>query len=274
MNAPLPVSALAEVQALQIPDESSLSAGANAALRMAQTFAITSQDDYVLAADELKAVKAKHKALEERRVSITGPMNKALKAVNDLFRGPLAALEQAESTFKRSMLAWDQEQERIAAEERRKAEEAAAAERKRLADEAEALRKKAEEDAAALAKQAQAAASKGDTAAAEQAQQQAELVQQNAAAQVAAIEQVQQVMVAAPAVDAPVKVSGVSTAKTVDFEVVNLHELVAHIAKHPELINLVVADSIKLRAYVKGLGLNTNLPGVRVFEKKSLRAAA
>jgi hypothetical protein len=70
------------------------------------------------------------------------------------------------------------------------------------------------------------------------------------------------------------KVSGISTSKTVDFEVASLHELVKHVAAHPELISLLQADSVKLRAYVRGLGMNCQLPGVRVFEKKTLSARA
>lgn len=309
MNAPLPINALAEVQALSLPDESSLSAGANSALRMAQMFAIADADDYALAADELKAVKAKHKALEERRLSITGPMNKALQAVNDLFRGPLAALKSAEGLFKASMLAYDHEQERIAAEARRVAEEAAAAERRRLEAEAEAVRAAAAEkqrladleakriaDAAKaeqdrLAAEAAAAAAAGNRAAAEQAEREAAAARakaeaeaaeahrksaeaaQAAALEVAAIQSVSSVIVAAPAIAPAAKVAGISTAKSYDFELTDLLSVVKHVAAHPELISLLRLDETKTRALVRGLGANTNVPGIRVFQKSTLRAA-
>ena len=55
---------------------------------------------------------------------------------------------------------------------------------------------------------------------------------------------------------------------------VDLAALIVYVAAHPDLISLVMTDSVKLRAYVRGLGMNTNLPGVRVFEKRSMSARA
>ena len=74
------------------------------------------------------------------------------------------------------------------------------------------------------------------------------------------------------AAPAPPAVKGISTSTNVDFEVNDLHALVKHVAAHPELINLITADSVKIRAYVRGLGMATNLPGVRVFEKQTMSA--
>ena len=121
--------------------------------------------------------------------------------------------------------------------------------------------------------EAAAATQAGDSAAAALANTQAEQVQQAAALETAAIENVAAVIVAPITSAAPVKVGGLSTSKTFDFEVTDLLALVKHIATHPEHINLVQADTVKLRGFVKSLGANTNLPGVRVFEKKSLRSA-
>ena len=50
--------------------------------------------------------------------------------------------------------------------------------------------------------------------------------------------------------------------------------LVQHVAANPELISLIRADDVKLRAYVKGLGLAAALPGVRVFEDRVMSARA
>lgn len=300
---------LAEVQKIALPDETQLNAGANAALRMAQSFTITSAEEFELAAGELKAIKAKKDALTEKRMAITRPMDAAKAAVMDLFRGPIAALEKAENLFKGAMLTFQSEQERIAAEARRRAEEEAAAERRRLEEEARRVREAAEaeqrriaeaeaervrlataerqrlEDEAAAARAAGNAAAaaaaeaaaaqqrEADAAAAAQAEQAAATAQQNAALEVSAIEQVSAVVVAVPPAAAPAKVAGISTAKTVDFEVTDLFALVKHIAANPALINLVRADDVKLRAYVRSLGMSTNLPGVKVGEKKTLRAA-
>jgi flagellar biosynthesis GTPase FlhF len=257
-------SILAPVASLTLPDGAALTGRAQQALAFIRDFQIDSAETYGLAADELKAIKSKAKALEDQRTGITGPLNKVLKAVNDLFRAPSETLAEAERLLKGKMIEWDREQERIAAEARRKAEEAAAAERKRLEEEAAARQREAEAQAAAAAK----AQAEGDAQAAALAQAAAQRAQ--AEAQAAAT--TAQVVVATVVAQEKVKAAGISTAKKVDFEVTNLHELVVYVAAHPELINLLAADSVKLRAYVKGVGFACALPGVRVFEDRVMSA--
>ena len=259
-------SILAPIAALALPDSANLAARAQQALTFAQSFEITSAEDYGLAADELRAIKVRANRLEEQRTSITGPINAGLKAVNNLFRAPAEFLAQGERVYKGKMLAWDQEQERLARIEREKAEAIAAAERRRLEEEA-AVRQAEADRQVELARKAQAA---GDAQAAQLAQANADRA--NSESQEAAI--TAQLVVAAPAVVAIEKTKGISTSKKVDFEVVDMVALIKHIAAHPELINLVIADSVKLRAYVKGLGLACQLPGVRVFEERVLSARA
>ena len=255
---------LAPIAALSLPDSAALSGRAQQALGFIQSMTIDSAETYGFAADELMAIKTRANTLEKQRTAITGPMNTALKAINDLFRGPAELLAQGERMLKGKMLAWDQEQERLARIEREKAEAIAAAERKRLQEEAAA--RQAEADAQAEA--ARKASAAGDEQAAALAQAAADRA--NSQAQEAAI--TSQLVVAAPAVVAIEKTKGISTSKKVDFEVVDLLALVKHIAAHPELINLIAADSVKVRAYVKGLGLACQLPGVRVFEERVLSA--
>lgn len=305
-----PTSPLSEIKELTLPDVALMNRGADSALRMAQNFVIATDDDYALAGEELQNVKARLKRLEETRTGITGPMNKALDAINALFRGPRTVLESAEQAIKSNMLVYHNEQERKAAEARRIQEEAAAAERarlaeearqielraaaerKRIADEAAAAERVRQEEQARLAAEAAKAAAAGNQAAADEAArqveasqlqsilaaQQAEQKQQEANA--IANEQAASIIVAAAAASAPVtsitsvKAKGASVKTTVDYEVTNLLSLVQHIASHPELINLVTEDGIKLRAYVRGLGVNAKLPGVRVFEKQSMASRA
>lgn len=307
MEAP---GVLTEIKALSIPDMALMTRSAASSLRMAESFVITTAVDYELAGEELATVKARINKLEETRTGITGPMNKALKAINDLFRGPMDTLKMAETRIKASMIAYYDEQQRIAAEERRKAEAlaeaerqrlaeearkveaAAAAERQRIADEAAAVAAKAKAEQDRLAKEAADAAAAGNQAAAAEAQRQAEAArvqaeleaqqaqQRDQEAQTRANESAAALRVATSVISAPVthiesaKASGTSVRGTVEFEVTSLLSLVQHIAANPALINLVSADSVKLRAYVRGLGLNTNLPGVRVYEKRSMSARA
>ena len=256
---------LASVSALSLPDSAALSTRATRALTFIESFEIASTEDYALAADELHSIKAKSRSLEDQRTNITGPINAALKAVNALFRGPADTLACAESMLKSKMLVWDQEQRRIAAEAQRVLDEAVAAERRRLEAEAQVLRLQVE-SAAAAATQAQAS---GDTAAAEQLH--AEVQRKAAEAQAVSLSAA---VITAPSVAAPAKVAGISSRQKLDFEVVDLHALVCHIAQHPDLVALLMVDSVKLRAYVRGLGAACALPGVKVSESSVLSARA
>lgn len=271
-------SILAPVANLTLPDSAALTGRAQQALAFIEGFTVDSQETYGLAADELKAIKAKANQLEDQRTGITGPINQALKGINAMFKGPGDLLAQAEKILKGKMLAWQTEQERIAAEQRRKAEEAAAAERLRLAEEAAARQREAEAQAQAAAK----AQAEGNA----QAAQLATAAAQRAAAEAQAAANTAQ-MVVAPvvAIDKP-KAAGISTSTKIDFDVTSLRLLVAYIATgkvftegdpavaHPELLSLVKVDEVRLRAYVKGLGMATNLPGVRVFEDRVMSARA
>lgn len=285
---------LAPIAALTLPDAATMTSRAERALTFIEQFEIATAEDYALAADELKSIKTRANQIEAQRTSITGPLNQALKAINALFGGPARLLDQAEIILKRKMLAWQQEQERIAAAERAKAEAAAAAERKRLADEAAARQAEAEaqaraaEAAAKAQAQAQAAAeaaqAAGDAQAAAAAQREAQAQAQTAQLAQAATQRAQaeaatatttaQLVVAAPVVAPVAKTAGISTAKKLDFEVVDLHALVKHIAQHPELLSLLSPDSVRLRAYVRGLGTACALPGVRVVETAVMSARA
>lgn len=256
---------LAPVAALTLPDSIALASRASRALQFIESFEITSAEDYALAADELRSIKSKSNAIEDQRTGITGPINAALKAINSMFKGPGEMLGQAESLLKRKMLAWDQEQASIRAEIQRKAEEAASAKRRRL--EAEAMER--QKEAAAAAQAVADAEAAGNAAAAELARAEEQRKQAEVQAATTAA-----LVVTAPVAIAPVKTAGISTSKKVDFEVVDLHALVRHIAQNPELINLLVADSIKLRAYVRGVGTACRLPGVRVFDTAVMSARA
>lgn len=235
-----PAAATAETQVIEVkavaPTAAAMGKNANAMLNMAQIFEITNDETFGLAAEELRDIKAKKDALTEQRLTITRPMDDAKKAVMALFATPVDLLTTAEGIFKTKMLAYSQEQERKAAEARLKAEQEAEAARQKLAEEA------------------------------------AELQAQGRAGEALVKETVAQMVVAAPVAMAAPVAKGISTKSTTDFEVEDLLKLVKHIAEHPDLIGLVAVDSVKLRAYVRGLGSNCNLPGVRVFSKQTIAA--
>ena len=258
-----PENVLAPLASLALPDGGALSESAARALKFAQEYTIASQEEFDLIADDLRATKSRIAALEAKRTAITGPLNAALKAVNDLFRVPASLLAQTEGVFKSKMLAWNAEQERVANEARRVAEAEAAMARAKLEEQARAQAAEAE----AAAKRLAEASAAGNAQITEIAH--AELLRRQA--EVAATVDAAQMTVAMP-VAAPARTAGISTTSRVDFEITSALLLVQHVAEHPELINLVQADTVKVRAYVKGLGMSCRLPGVRVFEAKSLSA--
>jgi hypothetical protein len=236
MNTPAPVDLIPLEVKVSHPSAAILQRGADSALELVEAFEVNDDATYELAAEELNAIKRRSSTLEDQRKAITKPMDDAKKAVMDLFRGPIDLLTKAEGILKGKMLGYQQEQQRKARELQLAAERQAEEERQRLHAEAEKL--KAEGRA-------------GEAA-----------VKETVAAMVVATP---------PAAPATVpKVAGVKTTTKIDYEVVDLHALVKHVAEHPELLNMLMFDSMRVRNYVMGLGMACQLPGVRVFERQSI----
>lgn len=135
------------------------------AVAAASTFKITTPAEYQDSAGMLKKVKASQKRLEDLRTAITGPMNAALKAVNELFRAPADKLAQAERAIKGEITRYQDEQERIRLEEQRKAD--AEARRQREAAEARAKAEREETERKAKAEREAAEAKRREQEAAE-----------------------------------------------------------------------------------------------------------
>lgn len=95
------------------------------ALEEIKTFEIQSDSDQEFAAEILRDVKEKYRQVEEKRTSITGPLNQALRGVNDLFRPLKTALEDAERLLKGKIAGY---QQRVDEQNRQALEEAAEAE--------------------------------------------------------------------------------------------------------------------------------------------------
>ena len=133
-----------ETVTVATPDAVALSKDAEGVLVLAQGYAIDSVQMFELAADELKSIKGKMKELDDRRKSITKPLDEAKARVMDLFRRPLELLGQAETVLKRAMLTFQQAQEKKRQAEEAEARRVAAAEQERLRREAEKAAKAAE----------------------------------------------------------------------------------------------------------------------------------
>lgn len=258
-----------------------LAGQAQAALSSATDLVIDSPTMYELASDELRNIKALQKTVEDRRTAITGPLNAALKAVNDLFRAPKDFLDRAEATCKRSMIAYTTEQERIAAEARRVAEEAARKERDRLAAEQreqERIAREAAQAAERAQREAREAAARGDAEAAARAQEEAR--QQTEAAQSAQAEAhatavTAEVVSIAPTVAEPAKVTGISGRVNYGAKVDDLLTLVKAVAAGTAPLECLCANEKFLGAQARAFKKAGPLyPGVTAVAERGLAARA
>lgn len=167
-------------------------------LSIYDNYIVDSPEKYQTGADDVMAIKAKAKILEETKMSLTRPIEEGKKKIIALFKKPLDFLKQAEASVKKAMVLWDTEQEA-----KRQAEEARLAEIQR--QEAEKLQQKAAKEAA------RAESLKTDKARAN-AKAQAEKLEAEAIAVVAI----------APVVESKVEeVSGISKRRDWKFRIIN-----------------------------------------------------
>ncbi|HAZ61055.1 MAG TPA: hypothetical protein DCY89_05720 [Gammaproteobacteria bacterium] len=214
-----------------------MSQRATAALEQIAAMQIDSDLMYEVGGEELRAVKARMSDLDAQRKSITRPLDDAKKAVMDMFRRPLAMLEQAEQSLKGKLLAWSAEQERRRREEQAERERVARLERERLALEAKRL------------------AAAGRAAAAEEVAQQAQQV----------------VAATVPEAEAP-RAAGIATVERWTFEVTDMAALVAYVAAHPGYLYLLEANQAELRKLVQTRKGGMALPGVRAYTTQHIAA--
>lgn len=235
------MSDLAALSRIDLPDREDMNRKAQAALDMATDYPVSDDESYQLAAEELKAIKAKARELEQKRVSITSHLLSAKKAIDDLFRVPQDRLAEAEKRLKVTMLAYTEEIERKAEQARREAEEAQRA-------------------AAARAAEAERAAAVSGNP------------DQALDAAVAAIDAQAAVAAVAPAAVVP-RAAGVSMRKTLKARVTDKAAFVAFVAESSSLLELIDINETKLNQMARALGGHLNYPGVEVIEDRTLAAS-
>lgn len=251
-----------------------LQKSAQDALATAKSYVIDCPDMYEMAAGELQQIKTLQKSVEKQRTDITGPMNAALKAVNVLFKAPSDWLDQAEQVLKRSMLTYQQEEQRKQREAQRIAEAAVAAERARIAQEAAAAQARADAEAEALRQQAEQAKRTGDVESAARLASQAESRAEEGAVAVQELAQTKE-LISAPTVEKTVpKVSGISTRKVWKVEVTDKLAFVKYIAEHPEYLELIEPNTPAVNKLGLALKQACPLAGVRVYEDEQLASRA
>lgn len=228
-----------------------LEAHADGAIASLSEFIIDSPTMFEIAGEELRNVKAQQKEVEAARVSITKPLNDALRNTNAVFGKAAAKWDQAETVIKRAMLKYQDEQDALAREAQAAADKAAQVQRLTLMAEAAVAFKEAEAAAAAGNMDAHAAA----------------LETANAA------NTMSEVITFTPAVVAAPKLSGISTRKTYGALVTNFKVLVAAVAEGKAPLECLIPDQTFLaaqaRAYKKEGAL---FPGVHVVITNSIAA--
>jgi hypothetical protein len=229
-----------------------ITAPAQGILSTARNFKITDDPSYRSASDALKAIKGAAKLLAAKKAPLLDPATAVVKAIRALFAGPEQELEEAERLYKRAMLGYQDEQERIRREQQRKLDEAAAAERRKL-----------EEKAAKEREQAEAARAQGRDSRAAELERRADLRTDAAAAVVAPVVQV----------EAP-RVAGVSTRENWSALVLDKSALIKAVAAGtvPEL---ALEPNMKfLNAQAKVMKRELPYPGVKAVVEKVLASSS
>jgi hypothetical protein len=248
-----------------IPAEDTLTRAGQKALDLARAISIDSHEMYDIASQELAAIRKERDAVEADRRSFTDPLNQLVKRINARYKLRTDLLEQADAIVASAMLTYQTKLEADLAAERRRLE-AEAAERQRIAAaEAAAAQAKADEERMRLAE----AMTSGDSStieaaavAASQAEGIAASIKERAIAA--------STVMATPEPVSPTK--GTTITKTFDYEVRDMAAFARDIViNKPQLISLLTFDAVKLRAQVKATGLETNIAGLHVFIKGTVR---
>ncbi|HEC65126.1 MAG TPA: hypothetical protein ENI23_07530 [bacterium] len=206
-------------------------------MELAQDYKITSPEEAIEAADDLKAVKALAKEINKKRLAITGPINKALKEVNALFKPAKDWLSEAEKLIKNKLLAFQREQERIARKLQVEADERAREERSKL------------EEAAIAAEWM------GETEEAEELREEVE------------VQEAPVVVSIAP------KIEGITTRITWKGEVTDKLLFVKYIAeKRNDLLELIKIDQSALNAQARSLKEELDIPGIKAVPEETIVA--
>ena len=298
----MPTLDAATIIAPALNDEAThtLTATANMLASAYENFAVTTADEYSFAGHHLKEIKTKRDEIEQRRLTMTRPLDAAKKAVMDFFRPFTERLDHAEDQVKAAMVTYSTEQQRIADAAARKAREAAdkeaarlrelaskadeaAAEneRRRLAEQQRLAAKRAANEAERIAAERAAAKTKADKqraeeqAAAEARRQEAELARlhnERLAAEAAQRERTAKAenlearalaTTTAPVAPATPKIAGISQRETWKYEITN-RQLI------PD--EYWIVDERAIGAVVKALKGQTNIAGVRVYAETAIAA--
>ena len=215
-------------------------------VEIARDFTVTSDDEAIVAAEQLSAIVKFVKAQEARRLELTRPYDATKADITKAFNEPTSKASEAEKLLRAALLTYQQEQQRIAAERQRQEQERIERERREAEAEAEKQRQRAAE-------------LKTDTAR-ERAQEKAEEAEAKA----------EELAVTSAVVEAPKKLAGFSVRDNWTFDVApnGLEDLVAAIAGgRKDLLQYLALDLAQIGRVVKAMKANTQIPGIKAVNR-------
>lgn len=243
--------------AIAAPNAVELVTASTKLLDDARAIVIDSNDMFEIAADELAAIKTKTKELDEKRDSLVRPLNGVVKAINDLFRAPLAKLAEGEKIIKDAMLTWTTEQERLAR-----------IERERLQREADERRLAADKEAREAREQLEQAAESGTDADIEAAQALVAEAEEQACVVAAPIHYV----AAAPRA-AGTSVRKVWKARLPEAQADKLKAL-AYIIANPQYLHLVEFSQSECNKLASAMKQHFPVEGIAAYQDSGIAARA
>lgn len=204
---------------------------------------IRDQASYDVAVELLKGIKSLRKEAEDHHRPMIDAAYRAHRAACDALKRIDEPLKQAETQVKGRIGGWEMEQERIRREEQRRREEEA--------------RRLAEEEILANAIAAEASGASPVEVAA--------IVEEAATAPLVA---------PPPPPPAYEKAAGVAVRTSYSAEVFNLMDLILHVARNPELSNLLAPNLTAIRALARAQGEQFKVPGVRLVKLANVAVRA
>lgn len=241
------------------------SQGARLALASALTWTtenVTSLTVCQMVSAELNAIVARKKALNERRLSITRPLDQAKASTMELFRPSVETLEQGEAHLKLVINTFYDREERKRQEEERRLREEQRKEQERLQAEAAERRIEAERQAQEKERQAAEAAKAGHAEGQQLALIAAQEVRQQGQMEAEALQQ--QAAVVPAAIVAETKVAGTSRSEKFVAAVIDKHALIKYVAENPEWLNLLDVNQVALNGIARSQKTDCRIPGVKV----------
>lgn len=218
---------------ISLPDLKPVKAEVLGIVEAAKAITIATTEDRNRAAEFERALIRKEKAVAAHYKPIKKSLDAHKRVILDQERSYLAPLQDARGVVRRTELAWDTEQQRIADEEREKME-------------AEIRQRKEEEQVVQMA----TAEAAGDD-------EEAKAIMERPI-------EIPKIDIKAP------KPRGQSVRITWKVEVMDFQKLLAHIVANPALTHLVRPDDQAIRAMARTQKDKLSLPGVRVYSEKSL----